>query len=350
MLQKLRDYQQAGGAQWVGEPPVAMSFGQDHDAVIAAGSGVAVCDRTHWGLLELTGDDRLNFLHNQSTNDLKALQSGQGCDTVILTSTARTIDLVSAFVTEDSILLLVSPNRREQLLQWFDRYIFFGDKVEVCDRTNTLTTFSLLGSESQTLLERWGLVLPTQLHQHQTFTVEDITLRIAVGSGLSTVGYTLIVPHDQAAELWQMCKQAGAVPMGTQAWEQLRVQQGRPSPDAELTEDYNPLEAGLWHTISLDKGCYIGQETIARLNTYNGVKQQLWGIQLEGSAEPGASLSLEDQKIGILTSQVQTADGYLGLAYIKTKAGGAGLKVQVGDAAGTVVDVPCLTRAVPTGE
>ncbi|WP_110986817.1 CAF17-like 4Fe-4S cluster assembly/insertion protein YgfZ [Acaryochloris thomasi] len=350
MLQKLRDSQQTDGAQLEGEPSMVKSFGQDQEAVIAASSGVAICDRTHWGLLELKGADRLSFLHNQSTNDLKALKVGQGCDTVILTSTARTIDLVSAYVTEDSILLLVSPSRREQLLQWFDRYIFFGDKVECCDLTHTLATFSLLGPESQALLEKWGLALPTELHQHQTVTVEDITLRIAVGSGLSTPGYTLLVSYEQAAELWQMCRQAGAVPMGTQAWEQLRVQQGRPSPDAELTEDYNPLEAGLWHAISLDKGCYIGQETIARLNTYNGVKQQLWGIQLEESAEPGASLLLEDRKVGILTSQVQTADGYLGLGYIKTKAGGAGLKVQIGEATGTVVAVPCLTRAIPTSE
>lgn len=60
---------------------------------------------------------------------------------------------------------------------------------------------------------------------------------------------------------------AEAVPLGDRVWEQLRIQQGRPAPDQELTEDYNPLEAGLWQTISFEKGCYIGQETIARLNT-----------------------------------------------------------------------------------
>jgi tRNA-modifying protein YgfZ len=350
MLQTLRDCQQTDGAQVTGEPSVVSCFGQEQAAVIAVGSGVALCDRTHWGLLELTGADRLSFLHSQSTNDLKALQVGQGCDTVILTSTARTLDLVGAFVTEESILLLVSPTRRQQLLQWFDRYIFFGDKVEVCDRTNTLTTFSLLGPEARSLLEKQDIVPPENPHQHRQFTIQRTTVRVIAGSGLSIPGYTLIVQQEQAADLWQLCRQAGALPMGTQGWEQLRVQQGRPSPNAELTEDYNPLEAGLWHTISFDKGCYIGQETIARLNTYNGVKQQLWGIQLGGPAEPGAPLLVADQKVGILTSQTQVAEGYLGLGYIKTKAGGAGLRIQVGEVTGTVIDVPYLTHTVPIRE
>ncbi len=348
MLQKLRQSQRSDGAQVEENTGSISSFGQDHEALTAVETGVVICDRTHWGLLELTGTDRLGFLHNQSTNDLKVLKPGQGCDTVILTSTARTIDLVSAFVTENSVLLLVSPNRREQLLQWFDRYIFFGDKVEICDRTPALTTFSLLGPQSRAMLETWGVTLPTELKQHQTVTIQDITVRIVAGSGLSVPGYTLIVQQEQAADLWQLCIKAEAVPMGTQAWEQLRIQQGRPSPDAELTEDYNPLEAGLWHTISLDKGCYIGQETIARLNTYNGVKQQLWGIKLTGPAESGTPIFVQEKKVGVLTSQAQTTDGYLGLGYIKTKAGGAGLAVQMGEVTGTVVDVPCLTRAVPT--
>jgi tRNA-modifying protein YgfZ len=350
MLQTLRDCQQTEGAQVVGEPSMVSYFEQEQAAVIAVNSGVAICDRTHWGLLELTGADRLSFLHSQSTNDLKALQAGQGCDTVILTSTARTLDLVSASVTEESILLLVSPARRQQLLQWFDRYIFFGDKVEVCDRTSTLTTFSLLGPEARSLLETQDIVLPENPHQHQLFTVQGMSVRVIADSGFSIPGYTLIVQQEQAADLWQLCRQAGALPMGVQGWEQLRVQQGRPSPDAELTEDYNPLEAGLWHTISFDKGCYIGQETIARLNTYNGVKQQLWGIQLEGPAEPGAPLWVADQKVGILTSQAQVADDYLGLGYIKTKAGGAGLQLQVGGVTGTVIEVPYLTRTVPIRE
>jgi folate-binding protein YgfZ len=116
-------------------------------------------------------------------------------------------------------------------------------------------------------------------------------------------------------------------------------------PDAELTEDYNPLEAGLWQTVSFNKGCYIGQETIARLNTYNGVKQQLWGIRLEAEVPVGSPILLAEQKVGVLTSLAETPLGIHGLGYIKTKAGGEGLTVQVAGVSGKVDKVPYLTRS-----
>jgi len=167
---------------------------------------------------------------------------------------------------------------------------------------------------------------------------------VAIGSGLATPGYTFIIPSAQAAHLWQLLINLDVTPIGTNLWETLRIIQGRPAPDAELTEDYNPLEAGLWHTISFNKGCYIGQETIARLNTYNGVKQNLWGINLVAPATPGDPLLLEGEKVGKLTSYTKTTQGHYGLAYLRTKAGGIGLQVQVGDTTGEIIDVPFLTR------
>jgi hypothetical protein len=162
---------------------------------------------------------------------------------------------------------------------------------------------------------------------------------------LATPGYTLIVPADGAATVWSKLIETEAIPLSDRVWEQLRIQQGRPVPERELTEDYNPLEAGLWHTLSFNKGCYIGQETIARLNTYKGVKQYLWGIRLNTPAEPGSVITVGEEKVGKLTSYTDTENGPFGLGYIRTKAGGAGLQVQVGETTGEVVDVPFLTRS-----
>jgi hypothetical protein len=177
--------------------------------------------------------------------------------------------------------------------------------------------------------------------------LDGLKVRVAIGNGLALPGYTLIVSASNAAKLWQSLTQAGAIPMGDRVWEQLRIQQGRPMPDHELTEDYNPLEAGLWQTISFNKGCYIGQETIARLNTYKGVKQQLWGVRLQAPVEPGTVVMLGEEKIGKLTSVIETDKGLFGLAYIRTKSGGKGLNVQIGDVEGEVVDVPFLTHEYP---
>lgn len=343
MIQQLQDIQAAFGATFDSDIP--LSFGNDIEALEAAQNGVAICDRSHWGLIKVTGGDRIRFLHNQSTNDFERLKPGSGCDTVFVTSTARTIDLATAYVTDDAVLLINSPNRYKYLLEWLDRYIFFADKVELTDITEKTAIFSLIGAKSNDLLEKLGLdaIIDQPVGNHQL--IDDV--RIAVGSGLATPGYTLIVPAENAAKVWKILVEAGAVPMGNLVWEQLRIKQGRPVPDQELTDDYNPLEAGLLQTISFDKGCYIGQETIARLNTYKGVKQNLWGIKLNAPAEVGSVIMVGEEKVGKLTSIVESDRGFFGLGYIRTKAGGAGLIVQIGETTGEVVEVPFLSRILP---
>ena len=139
---KLKQVQQAAGVI-LDDQGVVLSFDQDEQALSAINHGVAICDRSHWGLLRITGEDRLRYLHNQSTNDFEKLKPGQGCDTVFVTSTARTIDLATAYVTEDEVLVLVSPNRREQLLAWLDRFIFPFDKVGLANVSQEYSVFSL---------------------------------------------------------------------------------------------------------------------------------------------------------------------------------------------------------------
>ena len=348
MIQELRDVQATTGATFdsIADATIPASFGNDAAAIQAARQGVALVDLSHWGRLKISGDERLRYLHNQSTNDFQRLKPGQGCETVFVTSTARTIDLATAYVTEDAVLVQVSPNRRQYLMEWLDRYIFPMDRVELKDVSSESVTFSLIGPASDALLEKLSdeMSVEQAYASHQELTLDGLKVHVAVGNGLALPGYTLIVSAGNAAKLWQALTAAGAIPMGDRAWEQLRIEQGRPVPDRELTEDYNPLEAGLWQTISFEKGCYIGQETIARLNTYKGVKQQLWGIRLQAPVEPGTVVMLGEEKVGKLTSFTETDQGPFGLAYIRTKAGGVGLKVQVGDVAGEIVDVPFLTH------
>ncbi|OCQ94361.1 glycine cleavage system protein T [Oscillatoriales cyanobacterium USR001] len=349
MIQELSELQISAGAIFTSaiSEGVPVSFGNDAEAILASKQGVVVCDRTHWGRLQISGQDRLRFLHNQTTNNFNILQPGEGCDTVFVTSTARTIDLATAIITEDSILLIVSPNRRQKLLELLDRYIFPMDKIELKDLTNSTATFSLIGLDSGKLLEKMGVPdlenQPYASHKLVEIQTEKEPVRIVVGSGLGTIGYTLICDANLAANIWGELVKNGAIPAGERVWEQLRIKQGRPATDAELTDEYNPLEARLLHTISYQKGCYIGQETIARLNTYKGVKQELWGVRLSGDAEVGATVTMGEEKVGKVTSFTVTDDGPFALAYIRTKAGGKGLKVQVGEVEGEVVDLPFLS-------
>jgi tRNA-modifying protein YgfZ len=315
----------------------------------AAKTGAAIYDSSAWGKILVSDRDRLRFLHNQSTADFEKRQVGEVVDTVFVTSTARTIDLATVLILDDQVLLILSPSRREYLFNWLDKYIFFADRVTLKDVTDSFASFTLMGANSAEILAQLGCPDLVELahSSHQLYQVDGIEVRIAIGTELGLPGYRLIVDRSQSAALLQALINLGAVTLDEDAWECLRIAQGRPKPDAELTEDYNPLEVGLWQTISFSKGCYIGQETIARLNTYKGVKQYLWGVKLAGSVAVGTVITVDGEKVGILTSCSDVDGEILGLGYVRSKAGGVGLQVMVGDAAGEIISLPFVQHEYP---
>jgi tRNA-modifying protein YgfZ len=329
-------------------PDIPVSFGNDEVALAAVEQGAIVIDRSHWGQLLVSDADRLRFLHNQSTADFNSLKPGASCNTVFVNSTGRTIDLALAVILEDTVQLLVSPGKGDFMFQWLDRYIFFADKVQVQDISATRAALSLIGTESQKIVAALGADAPAGFHQ--TLLLDDHKIQVVADSGLGLPGYTFLLEATAAPVLWQKLVALGAVPAGEQCWERLRIQQGRPAVDLELTTDYNPLEVGLWQTISFTKGCYIGQETIARLNTYKGVKQYLWGIELTAPVDAGSELWLDDAKVGVVTS----CWGQRGLVYLKAKAGGVGAVVLVGDpvnkVTGKIVAIPFVSHEYYSGD
>ncbi|KAJ7547794.1 hypothetical protein O6H91_08G104800 [Diphasiastrum complanatum] len=330
------------------EDGVVKTFGFDDKAIAAATNDVVVVEMSHFGRLRVTGEDRIRFLHNQSTADFLSLKEGQGCDTVFVTPTARTIDLSTAWKT--AVSLFVSPNTRQSLLNMLNRYIFFSDKVEVTDITNETYFFAILGPRSDEIIKKLelGAIIGKPYGTHLHYAVHDTPVTVGVGGGLAGKGYSLMLSTATAGLVWEAIIDAGAVPMGDTGWERLRILQGRPAAGKELTDEFNVLEAGLWNTISTSKGCYIGQETVARLITYNGVKQQLWGVELERAVEPGTILTVDGTKVGKLTSYTKGCGSskHFGLAYIRRQAGGAGLEVDANGVAGRVVEVPFLKNSL----
>ena len=296
---------------------------------------LSLFDRTHWGRIRLTGRDRIRFLHNQTTNNIEQIPPGEGCSTVFVTSTGRTIDLSAVYAFDESLLVITSPGMAQQIHDWMDRYIFFSDKVTLSDESDQTFMFTLIGEGAAEIVEQLGFTdIPTKLFSHQTVHTQQFKSPIiaAAGSGLAMAGFTMWGDRADAGTIWNQIVAAGATQKTLSDWELLRIQQGRPTPGAELTDDDNPLEAGLWDSISFEKGCYIGQETIARLNTYKGVKKKLWGLQLKDPIEEGTDLSkvaiaVDGRKIGRITSL--KGDGRFALGYIRTKAGGEGTEVEI---------------------
>ncbi|XP_050210006.1 putative transferase At1g60990, chloroplastic [Mercurialis annua] len=341
----------ADGAK-VSEDGVIETFDNDDEALHAFHNGAVVSDLSHFGRIRVSGDDRIQFLHNQSTADFESLHEGQGCDTVFVTPTARTIDIAHAWIMKNSVMLVVSPVTCESITQMLNKYIFFADNVEIQDITKKTSFFIIAGPQSDQVMVNLNLVdlvgQPYGTHRH--YSVNGMPITVGVGNIISEVGYSLLMSPAAAKSVWKSLLSQGAIPMGFNAWEELRIIQGMPSPGKELTNEFNVLEAGLWNSISTNKGCYKGQETIARLITYDGVKQRLWGLHLSAPAEPGSLITVEGKKVGKLTSYTsgRNESRYYGLGYIKKQTVSEGSTVIVGDnIVATVVDPPFLARQRP---
>ncbi|KAJ0077869.1 hypothetical protein Patl1_36855 [Pistacia atlantica] len=371
----LLDTMKIAGAE-VSENGIVETFGNDDEALDAVENGVAVVDLSHFGRIRgtffpVSGDDRIQFLHNQSTANFENLQEGQGCDTVFITPTARTIDIAHAWFMKNSIMLVVSPltcgSMSEMLNKyvffktfllvkfsvssWCFRFIFFADKVEIQDITKQTSLCILLGPKSNTVMSSLNLsdLVGQAYGTHRHYSVNGTPITVAVGNVISAEGFSLLMSPAIAGSIWRSLLSLGAIPMGSNAWERLRVIQGRPAPGKELTNEFNVLEAGLWNSISLNKGCYKGQETISRLITYDGVKQRLWGIRLSELVEPGSAITVDGKKVGKLTSYTsgRKESDHFGLGYIKKQVA-LGDTVIVGEnIVGTVVEVPFLSQQHP---
>ncbi|XP_044460935.1 putative transferase At1g60990, chloroplastic [Mangifera indica] len=346
----LLDTVKSAGAE-VSENGIVETFGNDDEALDAVDNGVAVVDLSHFGRIRVSGADRIQFLHNQSTANFENLQEGQGCDTVFVTPTARTIDIAHAWMMKNSIMLVLSPQTCGRISEMLNKYIFFADKVEIQDITKQTSLFILLGPKSKELMSNLNLgdLVEQAYGTHRHYSVNGMPITVGVGNVIFEEGFSLLMSPAIAGSVWQLLLSLGAIPMGSNAWEKLRVIQGRPAPGKELTNEFNVLEAGLWNSISLNKGCYKGQETISRLITYDGVKQKLWGIRLSAAAEPGSAILFKGEKVGKLTSytSVRKESEHFGLGYIK-KVVALGDTVIVGEnIVGTVVEVPFLAQQRP---
>lgn len=333
----------------VSEDGIAETFNNDDEALDTVDKGTVVVDLSHFGRIRVSGEDRAHFLHNQSTANFDSLREGQGCDTVFVTPTARTIDIAHSWIMKTAITLVVSPEITRSITEMLKKYIFFADKVEVEDITTRTKLFVLVGPNSNKVISNLNMrdLVGQPYGSHKHYSVNRMPVTVAVGNIISEEGFSLMMAPAAADSVWKALLSQGAIPMGSNAWEKLRILQGRPVPGKELTNEYNVLEAGLWNSISLDKGCYKGQETISRLITYDGIKQRLWGIHLSSPVEPGSPITVDGKKVGKLTSYTATRKNseHFGLGYIKRSGASEGDTVTVGDnVIGKLTKVPYIAH------
>jgi folate-binding protein YgfZ len=338
------------------------------DPFWAAQQQVVLFDHSDWGQLCLTstGSEGLEYLHNQTTQTLKTLAVGEGRLTCVITPTAHVIELVTVYQTELGSWLITSPAGRHLTGQSLGRFLGFLPECQLQDHTDSRSLLRLVGPNSHALLQPWwdqGDLSQLPPFHHLSLRIEDIPVDLIADSSLGLPGYSLGFAREYRESIVSTLVNRGALPGSAQVWQQLRIVQGRPIADHELKSPYNPLESGLWSTVSLTKGCYVGQEVLAKQVTYQRIRQRLWGIRWEEAVPvqsvihptpkdtPKDRMSSEDKigsedsdKMGIVTSVIETPIGIRSLGYIRTKANlEVDQKVYVGSVAGQVYLPPFLT-------
>uniref|UniRef100_A0A0R0JWS9 GCVT N-terminal domain-containing protein n=1 Tax=Glycine max TaxID=3847 RepID=A0A0R0JWS9_SOYBN len=211
------------------------TFHNDDEALAAVDNGVVVVDLSHFGRIRVSGEDRIQFLHNQSTANFESLHEGQGCDTVFVTPTARTIDIAHAWLMKNAITLVVSPETCTTITEMLNKYIFFADKVEIQDITKQTSFFVLVGPKSGQVMENLNLgdLVGKPYGTHLHFNVDKQPITIGVGNIISEDGFSLLMSPAAAASIWKAILSQGAIPMGSNAWNKLRIIRG-PLPEWSL--------------------------------------------------------------------------------------------------------------------
>jgi folate-binding protein YgfZ len=255
------------------------------NAYRAAREAAAIAELSGWGWLRLTGRDRLDLPHRLSTNAVKNLASGAGAVTVITSPTGRVMAAVTVYAGADEAHLHAMPPQGAGVARYLNSMIFWQDQVEVKDLTAEVCQFAAYGPEAQAALERrTGAALagvPETGWRAGTLAETPVTLHR--GGPLEPWAWTLVAPSAAADAIRGAL--AGLPQLDAATADLLRIEAGLPLWGRELSEEVTPLETGLLPAISFNKGCYTGQEVIARQTNYDKVTRNLVGLAFaEGEA------------------------------------------------------------------
>jgi len=315
----------------------------------SATTAVAVYDASHMGRLKITGDDALDLLNRLSTNMVADLEPGQGAPTILTTDRGRILDVIIVLNAGDHTLLLTSPGTQQSVIKFLDRYTIMED-LTVEDVSSSTAMLALWGPDSGAFLEKaiGAAICALPLNHTLLADVGGCQVRVVACSMSDLLGFYLICPTGAAEPVWQQLVDAGAAPMGNEAYEAVRVRYGVPVHGSEMGEDYNPLEAGLIGSIDFTKGCYIGQEVIARLDTYEKVQKYLVKLAFAPGAEvaPGTILQSEGKAVGKVTSVATdpSTGEVIGLAYVRTQLGVVGTRLQLEPLSGDWAEIQGLPQ------
>lgn len=316
------------------------SYGDPRPEYRAVRTAAGVIDQSHSSALEVTGRDRVTFLQGMLTNDLKALSPGQGCQAAFLDAHGKVQALLTVLVLEDRLLLLLNGGSAEKTLQALDKYLI-SEKAYFRDVSSETGLFLVAGPSVAPVIERLTGEPPLlAAWAHAERNAGEIPVRVVTGGGETGEAEAwLQVPAPVGERLLRATLEAGKPlglkPMGVTAFDVLRVEAGTPWYGHDVDETVLLPEIPLEPYVSYTKGCYIGQEVVARVKYRGHVNRSLTGLSFDGDRvpRPGAVTSKDDRDAGRVTSAVSSfaLNRPIALAFIRREYLEPGTLVTVKD-------------------
>lgn len=314
----------------------------EHQALTRGAGLVDLAERTR---VELTGDDRASFLHNLSTNDIKGLAAGSGCEAFLLNARGHVLGHVFVICRPQSLVIETVPGQQESLLAHLDRYLI-REKVELHPRTADWGELLLAGPRAAELLSSLlGAPLPADRLANLEAQWRDQPLTIVRVELTQPGGYLIFCPQAAALTVADALAAHGAVRCSSTAFDTARIEAGFPWYGRDITDKTLPQEVARDQlAISFKKGCYIGQETVARIDALGHVNKTLVGVRFDRAELPpaGAELRSSGEMVGQITSAVFSPrlGSALGLAYVRRGSDRAGDQLESAFGAAEVVALP----------
>jgi tRNA-modifying protein YgfZ len=302
--------------------------------------GVGIVDRSSRGKLDVLGPDAVAFLQGQVTNDIEALEPGHGCYAALLNPKGKILaDLRALMVSNEELWLDTEEAALEVLHSTFDRYRI-GRQVDLADRTHERGLLSLIGPGSREIA---GVSAPLMKHSFEQVGIDGIdVLMVATEPGLDAV-----VPRHECERPLSALTERGAVPVSLEAAEIVRIESGRPRYGVDMTADNLPGEVGLeLRAVSFTKGCYVGQEPVARMHYRGHPNRLLRGLLLSEPARPQEPVICGEREVGKVTSAcISPALGPIALAVLRREVDSSDeVTVGAGGAAANVIELPFPRR------
>lgn len=319
-----------------------LHFGDAAGEYAALVRGMAVVDLGFRTLVRATGPDRVEFLQGMLTNDVSKLGPGAGCVALSLTIQARVVADVRVAALDDEMLLDVDVRVRDAFVDALSKLII-ADDVELETPEPAVALIGVEGPGAIAVLGPDAATLDASAHREME--IAGVLVRVVAGGELGAGSFTLHVPGADVTRVWDALVAAGALPCGMTALEARRVELGIPRVGVDTDDKTLSLELPVEPLISFTKGCYLGQEVVARGTSRGHANRRLRGLVLDGPLPPaGALLMADDKEVGRLTTVVHAfgLGGPAALGFVRREHWDAGTTLVVAGTSTTarVTDVP----------